>query len=70
MLNNIYIDSNDDDVLEGSVCVIYNLLSMPARACSPGQCVSGQTCLMASQICLIEELALRFISDTEYGMGN
>ena len=30
--------------------IIYNLLSIPARCSSPGQCASGQMCLMASQM--------------------
>ena len=33
-------------------CESYSLASMPASCSSPGQCASGQTCLMPSQMCL------------------
>jgi hypothetical protein len=41
-------------VRRGDSCLydIYSLLSSPARCSSPGQCASGHTCLIASQMCL------------------
>ena len=57
----------------GACCHIYNLLSNAARCCSPGQCASGQTCLIASRICLTQRLALMlpsFFYSVWYGGSN
>lgn len=45
------------DYMKPDALKSYNLESNPAQDRSPGQCELGQTCRMASQMCLYERVS-------------